>query len=297
MAFPHVGIVVPVYNDWLGLQNCLSAIADQTYPAALMHVRVADNGSTDWPEKPAFPLLVEVIRYPRGGVYGARNRAALGWNVDILAFTDADCEPHPDWLASGVEALCFQRSTFNSRFSLLAGRIELVPSSPYSPSAAEQLDQILGFDQSRTVRRAGYGVTANLFVIQSDFECLGGFHRHTRSGGDRDFCQRAIADGFLLYFSAHALVRHPCRDWLGLVNKQRRIVGGRLSLVGSAPTARFIVLFLSIRPLFSESWRVLRYPRLTLSRRTQLLVLVFRLRTAVAIEWLRLQMPGRQGLR
>ena len=33
MALPHVGIVVPVYNDWSGLQNCLSALADQTYPA------------------------------------------------------------------------------------------------------------------------------------------------------------------------------------------------------------------------------------------------------------------------
>ena len=81
------------------------------------------------------------------------------------------------------------------------------------------------------------------------------------------------------------------------MTKQRRIVGGRLSLTGGAPMARFMVLFLSIRPLFSESWRVLSYPRLALARRTQLLVLVFRLRTAVAIEWLRLQMPGRQGLR
>lgn len=297
MALPHVGIVVPVYNDWLGLQNCLSALADQTYPAAMMHVRVVDNGSTDWPENPAFPLPVEVIWYPRGGVYGARNRAALGWNIDILAFTDADCEPHPDWLASGVEALCFQRSTFNSRFSLLAGRIQLVSSSPSSPSAAEQLDQILGFDQSRTVRRAGYGVTANLFVVQSDFESLGGFHRHTRSGGDRDFCQRATADGFLLYYSAHALVRHPCRDWLGLVNKQRRIVGGRLSLVGSAPIARYMVFLLSMRPLFSESWRVLKFPKLSCSRRIQLIVLVFWLRSVVALEWLRLQIPGQQGLR
>ena len=90
---------------------------------------------------------------------------------------------------------------------------------------------------------------------------------------------------------------HPARDWPGLLAKQRRIVGGRLSLAGPRPLARLQVLLLSLRPLVSESWRVLRCPAVPPGRRCQLLLRVLLLRTAVLAEWLRLQWPGQQPLR
>jgi len=102
---PLVGVVIPVYNDWAGLQRCLQALARQSYPSDLLRVRVVDNGSSDWPPQPLFPRSVEVIRHAKPGSYGARNKAALEWEVDVLAFTDADCEPDPHWIAAGVQAL------------------------------------------------------------------------------------------------------------------------------------------------------------------------------------------------
>lgn len=293
MTTPVVGVVIPVFNDWAGLQRCLRALARQTYPAAALRVRVVDNGSSDWPEQPDFPLPLEVIRHARPGSYGARNRAALGWAVEVLAFTDADCEPAPQWLEHGVQALQLGRQPAQ----LVAGRIVLTAQRPEQPTPAEQLDQILGFDQARTVRRGGFAVTANLLLPQAAFEALGGFRSHTRSGGDRDFCERARASGLPLHYAHAALVCHPARDWPGLLAKQRRIVGGRLSLAGAQPVGRLRVLALSLRPLVSESWRVLRQPALPLARRLQLLLRVWLLRGAVLLEWLRLQWPGQRPLR
>ncbi len=290
---PSVGVVIPVYNDWQRLQRCLEALAAQNYPRERLHVRVVDNGSNDWPSQPSFPLPLEVIVHPHPGSYGARNRAALDWAVDVLAFTDADCQPDPDWIKAGVKALqCSDRQR-----RLVAGRIVLEPHAPGYPSAGEQLDQILGFDQARTVRRAGFGVTANLFVAQACFQELGGFHRRTHSGGDREFCHRAVAAGAVLLFEASAVVRHPAREWAELVHKQRRIVGGRLSMAGDQPLKRLRVLGLSMRPLISECVRVWRFEPLSWRRRCVLLSLVMRLRLAVFLEWLRLQRKGRDPLR
>ena len=290
---PSVGVVIPVYNDWQRLQRCLEALAAQNYPRERLHVRVVDNGSNDWPSQPSFPLPLEVIVHPHPGSYGARNRAALDWAVDVLAFTDADCQPDPDWIKAGVKALqCSDRQR-----RLVAGRIVLESHAPGYPSAGEQLDQILGFDQARTVRRAGFGVTANLFVAQACFQELGGFHRRTHSGGDREFCHRAMAAGAVLLFEASAVVRHPAREWAELVHKQRRIVGGRLSMAGDQPLKRLRVLGLSMRPLISECVRVWRFEPLSWRRRCVLLSLVMRLRLAVFLEWLRLQRKGRDPLR
>lgn len=290
---PLVGVVIPVYNDWAGLQLCLQALTRQTYPQALVRVRVVDNGSHDWPQDPCFPLPVEVIRHAEPGSYGARNQAALRWCVDVLAFTDADCQPDPQWIAAGVKALRLGEEPTR----VVAGRIALEAQRPDHPSAGEQLDQILGFDQERTVRRAGFGVTANLFVPGALFERLAGFAARTHSGGDRDFCQRAQAAGARLVFQAESLVRHPARSWRELVLKQRRIVGGRLSLAMASPAARFRVLWLSLRPLISETLRVCRYPGLGVRRRLHLLALVWWIRGAVLLEWVRLQRRDQLAMR
>ncbi|MFO7628558.1 MAG: glycosyltransferase family A protein [Prochlorococcaceae cyanobacterium] len=90
---PLVGVVIPVFNDWLRLQCCLEALARQDYPSARLRLRVVDNGSSDWPEAAHFPLPLELLHCSEPGSYRARNLAALNWDVELLAFTDADCRP------------------------------------------------------------------------------------------------------------------------------------------------------------------------------------------------------------
>lgn len=291
-AWPLVGVVIPVFNDWAGLQHCLQALSRQDYPRDCLRVRVVDNGSSDWPAVAGFPIPVEVLKCPEPGSYRARNRAARGWAVDVLAFTDADCRPDPHWLRAGVE--CLQANAGSC--DLVAGAIQLVVTAD-PPGLGEQLDQLFGFDQQRSVRRGGYGATANLLVRQSLFEALGGFEAATRSGADRSFCRRAVAEGHALHYCPAAVVHHPARRWPELVLKQRRIVGGRLALAPASPLARLGVLLVSVRPCLRQGWLLLRQGRIPPRRRLQLVAAAVGLRGLVALEWLRLQWPGQLPLR
>src|ERR1041385_9155423 len=106
---PDVSVVIPVLGDAERLALCLDALDRQTLPANRFEVIVVDNAS-DRDEAiaavvaehaPRFRLLHE----PRPGSYAARNRAIADARGTIIAFTDADCIPRPDWLERGIAAL------------------------------------------------------------------------------------------------------------------------------------------------------------------------------------------------
>jgi glycosyltransferase involved in cell wall biosynthesis len=97
---PSVSVVVPVYNGASTIGACLEALLAQTYDPALTEIIVVDNNSTD-----GTPDLV--ARYPVALLherdiqtsYAARNRGVAHAGREIVAMTDADCVPEPDWLA------------------------------------------------------------------------------------------------------------------------------------------------------------------------------------------------------
>src|SRR5690606_28349127 len=71
------------------------------------------------------------------------------------------------------------------------------------------------------------GTSANLIVRKSVFDALNGFDETLLSGGDKDFGQRAWAEGYTFRYSPECVVKHPTRSRLSeLEGKQRRLVGG-----------------------------------------------------------------------
>ena len=286
-----LGIVIPVYNDWNNLQKCLEAISILKYPKELLKVRIIDNGSNDWPKEVKFRSNIEVLKYNIPGSYGARNRAAKGWNVDVLAFTDSDCHPEINWASEGIKKI-FKT---NNR-SIVAGKIILTTKEKY-PSFAEQYDQILGFDQERTVRRSIYCATANLFIPSNIFEQLGGFNEETMSGGDRDFCERANKEGIQIAYTSQAIVKHPARNFKELAKKQKRIVGGKISLNKPIRCGKLKALYTSLKPLASESYRIIRSKKVSLLRKPAILLIAVIIRILTVIEWMRLCILGRRALR
>ena len=212
---PKVSVIIPVYRDWATLARCLDALAAQTLPATEFEVLVISNE----PEPPA-PLArpgVRLLHEPRGHSYAARNAGLVVARGAILAFTDADCRPAPDWLAAGCAALS-QAGT-----DLAAGRIR-VESDTKGP--AVDYESAFAFRQDDNVRH-GHGATANLFVHRRVFERVGPFDATLQSGGDFEFCQRAVQGGCRLDYAAAAVVGHPARDSLAaLLRKNRRVAGG-----------------------------------------------------------------------
>ena len=95
----QASVIVPAFNADRTLAGCLTALDVQTLPTNDYEVIVVDDGSTD-----ATASLVasfhraRYIFIPHAGAAAARNRGASVARGDILLFTDADCEPQPDWI-------------------------------------------------------------------------------------------------------------------------------------------------------------------------------------------------------
>ena len=93
-------IVVPAYQASGVLAHCLQALNHQTVQRDQYEIIVVDDGSMDHTAAIARDAgAVLVLTVPRRGPSGARNLGVQHAHGEIVLFTDADCEPAPDWLA------------------------------------------------------------------------------------------------------------------------------------------------------------------------------------------------------
>lgn len=103
---PRIDVVVATRDRGASLRECLAALAT----ACARHgsgarVVLVDNGSSAMDaaalarEAPAgFDFVV--VREPQPGLSRARNAGLARVEADIVAFTDDDCLPEPDWLST-----------------------------------------------------------------------------------------------------------------------------------------------------------------------------------------------------
>ncbi len=220
---PFVTIIIPVFNDPQRLRMCLEALESQTYPSDCYEVIVADNGS-DQP----IDDLVSQFRHARftleshPGSYAARNKGISLAQGDVIAFTDADCVPDPDWIGAGVEAL--ERVRYEG---VIAGRVKVLFKDSARPTVTEWYDNNSAFPQQTFVEAQHFGVTANLFTSQTVIQNVGAFDGTLKSSGDREWGQRAFLQGYPVIYADDVVVAHPARSTLGeLRSRARRITGG-----------------------------------------------------------------------
>lgn len=222
---PLVSVIIPVFNDPIGIENCLDALAQQTYPADRFEVIVVDNGSTpplSLRSNRSLQLKIEICSRP--GSYAARNAGARIARGDILAFTDADCTPAPDWLREAVA-----ESKLHGPLHVIGG--EVLIRAPARRSGVALYQYMTGFQQRENVLAKGYAATANLFCTRKTFEAVGPFDERLLSGGDRDWSWRAQQAGAGLTFSACAAVTTDARTSLrSAIRQARRVAAGRRHL-------------------------------------------------------------------
>lgn len=202
MTGPLVTVVVPVRDGAGVLPGCLDALAAQV-GAPPFEVVVVDNGSTDATAAvaAAHPVVDRVVEESRPGSYAARNAGVASAQGEVLAFTDADCRPAPDWLARGVAALDGTDVAGGAVRHLVTDR----------PTTWERYDRALYLDQQRAVRDEGYAATANLLVRANVFAAVGPFDASLRSSGDLEWGQRASALGIRARYAPDAVVGHVAR--------------------------------------------------------------------------------------
>ena len=220
-----VSVVIPVFNDHRSLALCLKGLQQQTLPPDEFEIIVVDNGSTK-------PIHIEeagsvtVVRETEPGSYAARNRGISAATAPIIAFTDADCIPTPEWLEEGIGFL----ETHPDIFSV-GGAVDVFPRDPEHRTPIEVYEAVHGFPQQVYVTRRKFAATANLFVRHCVFHEVGTFDTALRSGGDVEFGNRSIDAGYTMRFAGSVVVRHPARrTFRSYVKKQRRTMAGTRDL-------------------------------------------------------------------
>jgi GT2 family glycosyltransferase len=246
---PAISVVVPVFEHWEQLSSLYDALVGQVCQD--FELIIVDNGSERQQAVEASvpsPLRVRtrVLHCPTPGSYAARNAGALVAQGKGLAFTDADCLPEPGWTLALHAALSADPGW------LLAGPVRMWPGD--APNRWAIFDAVRGIPQEAYIRR-GYATTANLAVSRAVFEALGGFDPLRRSGGDAEFCQRALGRGVPLLLVPAAVVRHPTRaSWDQLSTKARRVKGGQ---VAAGPYRRRLLW--TLRSLIPPLHEIARY--------------------------------------
>lgn len=234
MSEPFVSVIIPVFNDEVGLACCLEALQKQSYPRERFEALVVDNGSSDSSVEVASGYsFVKIAREPKPGSYAARNTGIAEARGEVLAFTDSDCIPRRDWLEIGVASLREQKNV------VIVGNISMFAKEAAHPSSVELYDMAVGFPQKSYVEKWRFGPTANLIALKSTFDEVGLFDSDLKSCGDVQWGQRASQAGFELKYVNEVVVDHPARRSIeSLLSKVRRIAGGVEDLQRAHPTIK-----------------------------------------------------------
>ncbi len=228
MNTAFVSVIIPVLNDSKRLKICLEALENQTYPKNLYEVIVVDNGSEE-----DIQALVSnfgqatYISETRPGSYIARNKGLSIAQGELIAFTDSDCIPAPDWLEKGAANLLKVPNC-----GLVAGKIEIFYENSNRPTAVELYESFIAFPQKYFVEVMRFGATANVFTTKTVIEHAGKFDETLKSGGDIEWGQRVFSSGYKLLYADDTRMSHPGRRSLrDLYKKHIRIADGQYNLI------------------------------------------------------------------
>jgi cellulose synthase/poly-beta-1,6-N-acetylglucosamine synthase-like glycosyltransferase len=224
LFFPHVSVVIPVYNGELDLPDLITCLREQTYPNERVEYLLVDNNSCD-----RTPLILQQAAQEAAsqGVtlrilqenkiqssYAARNTGIHASKAEIIAFTDADCRPQPTWLATLMQPFV------EPQIGVVAGEIVALPGKTLLEQHAER-EKALSQQHTLDHLFYPYGQTANLAIRRKILEQVGLFRPYLTTGGDADMCWRIqIQTDYRLQFAPTAVVQHRHRQTLRELKSQ-----------------------------------------------------------------------------
>jgi glycosyltransferase involved in cell wall biosynthesis len=244
-AAPRVSVVVCAYNAERTMDACLTSLRTLNYPD--YEVVVVNDGSTDatlaiterhkavYGADPSGPRMV-VIDQPNKGLSVARNVGADAATGDIVAYTDSDCVPDPDWLAFLVYK--FVRSGF-----VAVGGPNFPPPEPSLVPAAVAVSPggpthvLLNDEVAEHIPGCNMAFTKQALQEVHGFEPV-----FAAAGDDVDVCWRLQNRGHAIGFSPAATVWHYRRNTVQAYLKQQMGYGKAEALLYFKHPYRFNML-------------------------------------------------------
>lgn len=208
MAQLFCSIIVPTYARPTQLAACLQALAALDYPRDRFEVLVVDDGSPTPSDSLVDSFRTEIdvtlLVQPNQGPAAARNTGAARARGDVIAFTDDDCAPQPDWLTTLVTRYVA------SPTALIGGQTRNALDENLYATASQLLVSYLYdyYNAKPTPRR--FFTSNNMALATAQFRDIGGFDvAYARAAAeDRDFCDRWQRRGYAMVYAPEAVVYH-----------------------------------------------------------------------------------------
>ena len=214
----EVAVVVPTFNRPEFLDRCLAGLVAQAFDPSAYEIVIADDAASEstrrqveeWRSRflPTGPVIHYVPVRDLQGPAAARN---AGWRFArgrVIAFTDDDCIPEPEWLAAGARAI-------REGATGVSGRIVV-------PLPEEPTD----YERNAAGLEIAEFVTANCFYLRSALEAVGGFDERFAMAWreDSDLWLTFLEHGETLVSVEDAVVIHPVRPgpWGVSLSQQRK---------------------------------------------------------------------------
>lgn len=194
-----VSIVIPACNAEATLGECLDACLRQTHPET--EIIVVDDGSTDATATVAQRRPVRLHRQSNRGPAAARNAGAQLARGGVIACTDADCVPDPDWIAQLVDGFADANTVgVGGTYGIRNG----------SSLLARIIHEEIVLRHARFGDQVDFLGSFNVAYRRDAFMAAGGFDESFRSasGEDNDLAYRLHDAGGILRFAPAARVAH-----------------------------------------------------------------------------------------
>jgi GT2 family glycosyltransferase len=215
--WPRISVVVCIYNGETTVRDCCEGLRALDYPD--YEVIIVDDGSTDATAAIAAEFGFQIIRTENSGLSRARNTGLQAATGEIVAYTDGDARPDPDWLRYLASAFMTTTHVGIGGWNIApAGDgwiAECVANAPGGPMHVLLSDA-----------EAEHIPGCNMAFRKAALESIGGFDPQFRAAGDDvDVCWRLQERGETLGFSAGGMVWHHHRDSLRAYWKQQKGYG------------------------------------------------------------------------
>lgn len=261
-SFPPVSVVVTVLNESATISYLLDALSHQT--VAPTQTIIVDGGSSDgtsdliknWQdEHPQFKLTL--LHQPGNRSVG-RNYGIKAAKTELVAITDAGCEPDPTWLEELLKAHLTSRPASQSPESnppaVVAGYYYAQPETPFQQAVVPYALVM----PERVNPDTFLPATRSLLLAKSTWQKTGGFPEQLSDNEDYAWARSLKQFQIPVTFTSHARVK-----WFPRQNLQQfatmifRFARGDAFAQAWRPKVLFIfvryllgVLFLGLWPFF-----------------------------------------------
>jgi len=224
----NLSIIIPVYNDFMGLKSTVTTLLNNNPELKDFEIIICIDGGHNLDINMATELIQLYpkvkISYicikPNKGSYNARNIGSEKATGNVFSFLDAGVYVQKGWYSA--------LKTHIQNYDYIAGAIEIP--WEWANTLFEKYESITGFPVQEYLSNSHFGPTANVSVRKSAFKKVDGFDGRLQSGGDCHFGKKIHNNELAQFFAQDMLVLHAPRNRTELIKKIDRVNKGLATL-------------------------------------------------------------------